>query len=138
MSVSEPHAPPSSSDLRWFGLIVFAFFGILGALVAWQAESTRGAFTLGCIGAALAIAYYGIRSLRRPLYAAWMAAVAPIGLLVSTLLLGVVYYLVLTPTALLIRLFGRDPLDRRFEAEAGSYWREEDPGTDAAGYFRQS
>jgi hypothetical protein len=51
--------------------------------------------------------------------------------------MGVVYYLVITPTGLLMRLFGRDPLSRKFRRGAGSYWirRQDDDSLDR--YFRQ-
>jgi hypothetical protein len=67
-----------------------------------------------------------------------MAAVTPLGWLVSNLLLGVVFYLVLTPIALLARAFGHDALRRHFEPDSDSYWIEEDPGGEPARYYRQS
>ena len=50
-----------------------------------------------------------------------MFAVFPIGWVVSHLLLGVVYFLVLTPIGLTLRALGRDPLERRFDQSASSY-----------------
>ena len=40
--------------------------------------------------------------------------------------------------ALVARAFGRDPLTRRFEPDADSYWIEEDPGGEPERYFHQS
>jgi hypothetical protein len=56
---------------------------------------------------------------------------------VSHLLLLVVYYLVLTPIGLLMRLIGYDPLQRRFDRSAQSYWTPHDPAADDARYFKQ-
>jgi hypothetical protein len=49
----------------------------------------------------------------------------------------VVFYGVLTPIGLLMRLFGRDPLNRTFDRSATSYWIEHDPGSDLDRYFQQ-
>lgn len=42
--------------------------------------------------------------------------------IVSPLVLGVLFFLVLTPTALLMRACGKDPLRLHFEREATTYW----------------
>ena len=138
MTVASSSRMPSDRDLRWFGLIVLIFFGLVGALVSWQTDSMRAAATLWVVGAGVCVCYYAIRPLRRPLYLLWMALVAPIGWLVSHALMATVYYLILTPIALVARAFGHDPLARRFEPEADSYWTEEDPGGEPERYFRQS
>jgi hypothetical protein len=39
----------------------------------------------------------------------------------TRLLLGIVYYIVITPTGALMRLLGRDPMDRRLK-DRSSYW----------------
>ena len=71
-------------------------------------------------------------------YAGWMTAFKPIGWTVSSLLLAVVFFGILTPTGLLMRLVGRDPLDRTLKRDARSYWVERRPVTDPRRYFRQS
>ncbi len=66
-------------------------------------------------------------------YLAW-----PIGFVVSHVVLAAVYYLVLTPIGLLMRVFGYDPMARRFDREAASYWHERaTAGSEAKRYFRQ-
>ncbi len=62
---------------------------------------------------------------------------SPIGLVISYVILAATYYLVLTPIGLVLRLFGYDPMHRRFDREAKTYWvpREEDANTDRV--FRQ-
>jgi hypothetical protein len=70
-------------------------------------------------------------------YLASAYAAVPIGVVISYGILAVIYYLVLTPVGLLLRLRGYDPLARRFQPEASSYWIERKPPTDAGRYFRQ-
>jgi hypothetical protein len=65
-------------------------------------------------------------------YVAW-----PIGFVVSHLVLAAVYYLVLTPVGLVMRLLGYDPMRRGFDREAASYWVERPAAAEPRRYFRQ-
>lgn len=129
---------PSTSELRWFGVVVLAFFGIVGVVVSWQLESLHAAQILWGTGVALAAFYYAVRPLRRPFYSAWMRLVLPVGWVVSHVALGLVYYGILTPIALVMRVFGRDRLSRHIDRSAETYWTVHDPGGDTARYFRQT
>ena len=66
-----------------------------------------------------------------------MYAVYPIGWTVSHLALAVVYYLVVTPIGLLMRLFGRDPMRRKFDPSATTYWQPHESPDEPERYFRQ-
>jgi len=129
---------PSRTDLRWFGAIVLAFFGIVAGIAWWSFHAAGAARGLLATGALLAAAYYAIPPLRVPLYLLWMHAVAPIGWLVSHAVMAFIYYGLIAPMGLGMRLFGRDTMARRFEPAAGTYWTEHDPGGDPARYLRQS
>jgi len=57
---------------------------------------------------------------------------------VSPIALGIMFFCVLTPTAVLIRMTGRDAMKRRFDPAASTYWIERDPpGPDPAGLPNQ-
>ncbi len=60
--------------------------------------------------------------LLRPLHTGWMALALTLGALVSRLLLTLFYYLVVTPIALILRLIGKDSLQRKIKKEGASYW----------------
>jgi predicted NodU family carbamoyl transferase len=62
----------------------------------------------------------------------------PIGLAVSSVVLTTIYFVVVTPIALAMRLAGRDTLSRRLDRSAKSYWRPLPERTDGSTYFRQS
>ena len=51
--------------------------------------------------------------------------------------MAVLFYGVFTPIGLFFRLIGRDPLHRRFQPEADTYWVARRPATDVRRYFRQ-
>lgn len=136
MALIELRLNPSERELRWFGLILLGTLGLLGALVLWRTGSTPAAAALGSIGAAVCLAFYGVRPLRLPIYRAWMRLVYPIGWVVSHLVLAAVFYLGILPLGLLLRAFGSDPMQRRFEPEAETYWEPHDPAESPARYFR--
>jgi hypothetical protein len=110
-----------AKGLRRFGLttgaIVAVLFGVLlpwllGA--AWPLWPWLVAGVLG-VWALIAPAYLD------RVYHGWMRLGMLLGLLTTPIVLGVVFYLVVTPVALGMKVFGRDPLKRRFERDAASY-----------------
>jgi hypothetical protein len=60
----------------------------------------------------------------------------PLAWTVSTVLLILVYYLVLTPIGLALRLAGRDRMGRRFDSDRTTYWVKRNE-SDPSRYFRQ-
>ena len=118
---------PGPSDLRWFGVVVLALFLVIGGVLWWRFQATTAAATAWSLGAVLAVLYYAVRPLRLPMYLGWMRLVMPIGITLSYLLLGLIYFAVITPIALVMRAFGRDKLERRFLGDAATYWAGHDP-----------
>lgn len=90
--------------------------------------------TLAVVGGVLIVVS---RSAGRAIYRAWMFAALPIGWTVSHLILAVVYFGVLLPVGLAMRLAGHDPMQRRFDPRAESYWLPHRQETDPKRYFRQ-
>jgi len=129
---------PSKRDLLVFGFVIAAFFGIVGGLIAMRTGNWRAGSIPWALGAVATTAYAAVPALRWPMFALWMRAAYPMAWLVSHLLLAVIFYGVVTPLGLALRAFGRDPLQRRIDRAAPSYWSRmaSPPGT--LGYFRQS
>src|SRR5687768_13101757 len=119
MALLDLNLQPSQRELRWFGILLLAFFGLIGGVVYWYSASILIASVLGGIGGFLCVTYYVVRPLRTPMYRGWIQATYPIGWVVSHGLLAIIYYLVLTPIGLIFRLLRRDALRRR-GAEAES------------------
>ncbi len=128
---------PSRKELLWFGAIFALFFGVIGALLLWKFDARTAAYVIWAAAGAVTVLYYIIPPVRRPLYLGWLYAAFPIGWVVTHLLLAIVFYLVFTPIGLIMRLCGRDPMQRRFNAEAASYWTARKPIGDSERYFRQ-
>ena len=135
---SDRPSGPTRAELRWFGLLLLVFFGLVGGIVFWQTGSVRATGVLLGLGLVLATTYYLIRPLRVPLYRSWMALAMPLGWLVSNVALGLIYFLIVTPLGRAMALFGRDKLGRSFDRSAASYWTERDRIDEPARYLRQS
>lgn len=115
---------PSERELRWFGALFLGFATAIAALVFARSGRVVAPLVLWGGAASLATFYYAMPTLRRALLRAWVTATYPLGWLGSYLALGAFFYLVLTPLGLLLRAFGRDALERRFEPGRPSYWVE--------------
>ncbi|SDR96780.1 SxtJ family membrane protein [Opitutus sp. GAS368] len=119
-------------------LLVFALaWGIFAGAAGWvQWSRGRAGLAYGCwtlAGLVPVVGAFWREGLRR-LYIGLSYATYPIGWAVSSVALGVIYYVVLTPLGLILRVCGHDPLQRR---PAASYWHKRPAPRDAASYFRQ-
>jgi hypothetical protein len=98
---------------REFGLLVGAILVALGAW--WLYREKLPSLRLGfLVVGALLVLLGGLypRALALP-YRAWMALAEGLSRVVTTIILGVVFFLVVTPIGLFKRLRGWDPLERR-------------------------
>ncbi|MEO6785288.1 MAG: SxtJ family membrane protein [Chthoniobacteraceae bacterium] len=133
---------PTHGELRAFGKVIAFGFPIVAALLgvsAWLRSHVWPAWTLwlGAAGLAVGLACMFVPRAARPLYLAWMAVGCCIGLVVGNAVLAVIYFLIVTPIGLALRLAGRDPLRRAIKRERKSYWDDAQKAGDSERYFRQ-
>lgn len=126
---------PTHRFLRQFSALFFLFFGVLGAIRYYQGDSFV-ANILWCISP-LGLVGLAVPALMRYVYVTWMVIFFPIGWTVSMVILSAIYYLVVTPLGLIMRLCGHDRLGRRIDPQASSYWKPRTPATKSGRYFRQ-
>ncbi len=112
---------PSRRQLRSFFAIVFSVAGVLTG-VGYFSEKPLLFWGMGAL-AILLILIQPFPAARLRFYRLWMAAGKMLGNVSSRLILGVVFFAVFTPVGLLLRLFGRRPLDVRFRDGQTSYWK---------------
>jgi len=137
MALLEINKNPSRRDLAWFGTVLLLFFAVIGAIAGRTLSSEVARNILWGAGVVLALAYYAVPGLRRPMFVGWMYAAYPMGFIVSHLLLGLVYFGVVTPIGLVMRAVGHDPMARRFDRAASTYWVAREQAPDVKRYFRQ-
>lgn len=120
---------PSSSD-RSFGFVFTAFFAIVGLLPMLHGHAMR-LWALAVSASFLLLALL-TPALLAPLNRLWTKFGALLHHIVSPIALGVLFFLVITPIALLMRVLGKDPLRMRLDRAAKTYWIERTPpGPDA-------
>jgi hypothetical protein len=137
MALLEINRNPSRRDLAWFGLILLVFFVVVGAIAGRLAGSDLVRHVLWGAGVLLAAVYYVVPALRRPMFVGWMYAAYPIGYVISHVLLGVIYFGLVTPIGLILRAVSHDPMERRFDRAAPTYWSARERTPDVKTYFRQ-
>lgn len=116
----------SRKALRSFGLLVGGVVLAIAAVVLWRKGWSPGTavYVLSAIGGALVLLGATVPSALKPLYSAWMALAVVLGFIMTRVILTLVFYLIVTPIGLIMRAVGRDPLNRKLDADARSYWLE--------------
>ena len=97
-----------TKQIRTFGLIALLFFGCLCALGIWF-EKPLPTYLFGTLSA-LGLGFILFPYQLRPVFVAWLKIAHFLGRFVTTLILTLAYYLVITPAALIKRIFGGTPL----------------------------
>lgn len=111
------------SEGRRFGMTVGVAFIALGGLLFWR-DHLVPAVTAASIGALLVIGGLAIPDRLGPVQAAWMGLARLISKVTTPIFMGVVYFVVITPAGLVMRLFGRNPLDH--QPDQSGFWVERD------------
>jgi len=110
----------SPKKIRDFGITFFVVFAVIGGVLLYKGRS------FGYAWLALSILFivlgrWAPGSLK-PFHKVWMTLALVLGFFTSRLILCILYYCILTPIGVIMRLFGKDLLDQRWDKEARSYW----------------
>lgn len=128
---------PPAKLLRQFAGLLVAFAVVVAWVLHHKFERDTAALIVGAVLALTGLVGLVRPAAMRPIWIGWMTLAFPIGFVIGHVLLGAVYFLVVTPIGLLMRAAGRDPMNRRFDPSASSYWIARTPRTDPRSYFRQ-
>ena len=137
---------PDTKTLRQFGVIAFVGFGII-ALLAYY-EKLIFSFGLGDARMPVVASFAALGSLglllslvapraNRLLYVGLSLLAFPIGFVLSYVIMGTLYFLIIGPIAVAFRLYGRDSMHRAYDPNAPSYWSTARPPRDKESYFHQ-
>ncbi|HUL01642.1 MAG TPA: SxtJ family membrane protein [Gemmatimonadales bacterium] len=104
---------------RRFGLTVGGALIVLAVLFWWRGRGTA-AVVLLAIGCTLVVAGALAPARLGPVYTIWMGIGKAISKVTTPIILGILYFLIVTPLGIVMRLVGRDPLRRALRDD--SYW----------------
>jgi uncharacterized membrane protein len=107
-------------EIRRFGVIGCLFFGTLLAAAVWRDKTLLTCF-FGLL-ALLSIGFILMPGQLKPLYLFWLKIAHFMGSKITILILTLLFYFVITPAALLKRIFGGNPLPVKPDPDAQTYW----------------
>ena len=110
---------------RSFGITFTVAFALIGLVPALRHHPVRW-WAVGVSAAFLVVSLAAPSILREP-NRWWMKLAALLNRVMSPIMMALVFYLAVLPTALILRMLGKDPMRKRFDRGAASYWIPRDP-----------
>ncbi len=110
----------SRKKLREFGLLIGAVLIITAIFLFYYERASYVYF--GAVGGLLILAGLLFPKVLLPFQKAWMILSVILGYFSTRLILGILFYIVITPMGLAAKLFGKDFLDRKIDKKIKSYW----------------
>ncbi len=115
---------PTRTDLRNFGLLMFAAFTVIGCLRWWLKGHVPS--ILFTVAIAFLVLGLTVPGLLKPIYRAWMKFALALNWVMTRVLLTIAFYGMITPVAIIYRLVSGDPLKRKWDPSAATYWEDPD------------
>lgn len=126
MSLVKINWHPDVKELRKFGLVVLIGFAIIGAVFFFTAKTTSAYYLWG-IGALFGFSGLTGTVIALPFYFIWMGFAFVVGNIMSRLIMLLVFFVVVTPLGVIMRLTGRDRLKLK-KSNASTYWEDAPSG----------
>tara|TARA_B110000914_G_C15231224_1_gene339712 strand:+ start:208 stop:621 length:414 start_codon:yes stop_codon:yes gene_type:complete len=106
--------------IRDFGILIgFILLIIAGILFYKERESYELIILLGVAFIGLGL---GMPIILKPFYLVWMNFAVVLGWLMTRLILGLLFYVIVSPIGLISRLFGKEFLELKNSSLNSSYW----------------
>ncbi len=109
-------------EIREFGLTIGTILVILGLVALWRGKEIVPYF----LTAGILLGVFGLifpRALK-PLQKIWMTFSLVVGFFMSRVIISILFFAVLTPIGLIMRLLGKDILDQKQDKSRESYWQD--------------
>ena len=117
-------------DLRKFGFIMGAMFALIfGGLFPWIFDKTAATWPIWpfIVMATFWILAIVIPESLRKINEIWLKIGAVLGWINTRIILGIMFYLLIFPIGLLLKVFGKDAMNRKLDADSDSYRRISKP-----------
>lgn len=121
MSETESYAEVKVGSERSFGFVFCAVFAVIGLLPLIASDGEVRIWSLAIAGV-----FGGLALLKpailRPLNLLWFKFGMLLGRIIAPIVMALIFFVAVTPVALIMRLFGKDPLQKKPDPNADSYW----------------
>ena len=107
-------------EIRKFGAITVLIFGLLLGIGLWR-DKVSISYLFGFL-AFLGLCFLLLPEPLKPVFERWLKIAHVIGTIMTAIMLTLAYYLLITPTALIKRLFGGKPIPISPDKNASTYW----------------
>lgn len=111
----------SKKDLRDFGLVTGGIFIILFGLLLPFLKSHPFPVWPWIVAVLLSIGALFLPNLLKPVYQIWMRIGHVLGWVNTRILLSIIFFVLITPMGLAMRILGKDPMARKFDKNLKSY-----------------
>jgi len=119
----------SIENNRGFGLLFCIFFLVVGMFPLIKGEDPRIIYLL----ISIIFLFLGVinSKILTPLKKLWIKLGDLLGIIIAPIIMGLVYFLILTPISIIVKVAGKDLLKLKFSNKVKSYWikRDKDPGS---------
>lgn len=109
---------------RKFGLTVGGAFLVITAIIVWRGRLEVAPYVTGAIGGLLVLAGLVAPTALGPVNKAWMGLAHLLSKVTTPIFMGVVYFLILAPIGIVMRLSGKNPMVHA--AGDQGYWFDRD------------
>ena len=124
------------SDIRNFGITLGIILLLISGFLFWKEKESYQIFS--GIGITLSLIAIAIPSVLKPVYWMWMIFGIILGWFMTRVILSLLFYIIITPIGLTLRLFGKQFLELRWDKSKESYWNyRTNKNTQIANYEKQ-
>ena len=112
------------SSEKSFGILFFIVFAIIGLYPLLSFNFVR----VWALAIALIFLFLGLTkpSVLKPLNTGWIKLGEILGKIIAPIVMLLVFFIVITPIGLMLRLFGKDILGLKFSEKVKTYWVTKD------------
>jgi len=112
----------SRREMKKFAITMAVALGLLATLVFFLGSHPERAFWLWGTGVLFLLLGFLAPAFLKPVHRSWMGLALVLGYFMSRILLTLLFFFVITPIGLIMRLLGKDILDEKIESDRDSYW----------------
>ena len=118
------HIKTGKKDLRSFGVIIGIILLLVAGFLFYREKESFQIF-LYIAGAFIGFGLI-IPIILKPIYIVWMTFAVILGWFMTRVILSLLFYVIITPIGVVLRIFGKDFLELKKQSVQGSYWNQRD------------